>query len=368
MNKEGELLRIVEAIHRDKAIDKETLFASIETALTTAARKRYGTRDTTVIRIDRKTGGILTEGTQRDIDPAELGRIAAQTAKQVILQKIREAEKSAIISDFEGKRHDIVVGQIQRQELGTFVVNLGKVEALLPKSEQVPGENYRIADRVRSIVLEVKRRANKVVVILSRAHVDFVRKLFELEVPEIAERVVEIRGLAREPGFRTKIAVHSTNPKVDGVGACVGVRGARIRTIVDELNGEKVDIIRWDEVPENMIRNALKPAEAKEIQITAGEKRAKVLVAKDQLSLAIGKGGQNVRLAARLTGWNIDILCPEAEQENAAPAPASAAPAADVAAPPGATAATDAPPAGEAQTASPSAEGAAAAGEAPTPA
>ncbi len=314
----GELLRIVEAIHRDKAIDKETLFVSIETALTTAAKKRFGARDNTTIRIDRKTGTIVSEGSHRDIDPTELGRIAAQTAKQVIFQKIREAEKTAIISDFEGKRHDIVVGSIQRVEGPNLIVLLGKVEALLPKSEQVHGETYRVGDRVRVMVLEVKRRGNKVLVVLSRSHADFVRKLFELEVPEIGEKIIDIKALAREAGFRTKIAVHSTNPKVDSVGACVGVRGARIRNIVEELNGEKVDIIRWDDQPDNLIRNALKPAEVQTIELTPAEHRARVTVAKDQLSLAIGKGGQNVKLASRLAGWDLDIHCPEVEAERAA--------------------------------------------------
>ncbi len=321
----GELLRIVEAIHRDKAIDKETLFLSIETALTTAAKKRFGARDNTTIRIDRKTGSIVSEGAHHDIDPAELGRIAAQTAKQVIFQKIREAEKTAIIFDFEGKRHDIVTGTILRQEGVNLIVLLGKVEAMLGKREQVQGETYRLGDRVRVLVLDVRRRGPRVVVELSRSHADFVRKLFELEVPEISEKIVEIKGLAREAGFRTKIAVNSTNPKVDSVGACVGIRGSRIRTIVEELNGEKVDIIRWDERPDSLIRNALKPAEVQEIQLATTERRARVLVGKDQLSLAIGKGGQNVRLASRLTGWELDIFCPEAEAEKAAAAAAAAA-------------------------------------------
>ncbi|MBI3271378.1 MAG: transcription termination/antitermination protein NusA [Planctomycetes bacterium] len=314
----GELLRIVDAIHRDKAIDKETILEGIEQALTAAARKRYDLSETALVKIDRKTGSIVTEGTEQEIDPTELGRIAAQTAKQVILQKIREAEKTAIVSDFEAKKKDILTGTVLRFEGPNMIISAGKVEALLPKSEQVPGESYKVGDRIRVLVHEVRKKGPKVVVVISRAQGDFVRKLFELEVPEIAEKIVEIKAIAREAGHRTKIAVHSNNAKVDSVGACVGVRGARIRNVVEEINGEKVDIIRWGEAPDGFIRNALKPAEVEGISLDEGNRRARVQVAREQLSLAIGRGGQNVRLASRLTHWDIDIMAPEEEPKPAA--------------------------------------------------
>lgn len=304
----GELLRIVDTIHRDKAIDKETIFQDIEAAFLSAARKRFGAKDSLTIQIDRRTGNIIALDGDQEIDPEELGRIAAQTFRQVMIQKIREAERNALYTDFEARQGDILTGTIIRIEGTNVIVNLGKVEAVLPRSEQVPGEVYKVGERIRAHVLEVRKKGQKVRVVLSRASKDFVRRLFELEVPELADRTIEIREIAREPGFRSKIAVASLSQRVDAVGACVGVRGSRIKNIIEELNGEKVDIIRWDDSDETLIKNALKPAEVESVTLDPENRRAQVVVARDQLSLAIGKGGQNVRLASRLTDWDIDVM------------------------------------------------------------
>lgn len=324
----GELLRIVEAIHKDRSIDKELIFEGIESALTSAAKKHFNTDDETIVRIDRETGKIVTSKGDLNIDPTILGRIAAQTAKQMIIQKIREAERNVVFADFETKKGEILSGTILRQDGPHYAVNLGRIEAILPKSEQMPGETYKIGDRVRAAVIDVKKKGQRVRVVLSRAHTDFVKRLFELEVPEIAEKTIEIKALAREPGHRSKVAVQSMNARVDAVGACVGVRGSRIRNIVDELGGEKVDIIRYDPSPEIMIKNSLKPAEVSSIELDFDRNRATVIVEKDQLSLAIGRAGQNVRLASRLTSWEIDVMAPPEENEPAAATEAAAAPAA----------------------------------------
>jgi len=238
-------------------------------------------------------------------------RIAAQTAKQVILQKIREAERDVIYTDFEGKKHDVVAGSVLRYDGPNVIVGLGKSEGILPKREQVPDEVYNIGDRIRTYVLDVRKVGQRVRIILSRAHPDFIRRLFELEVPELAERIIEIKGLVREAGYRTKIAVVSVDQRVDCVGACVGVRGSRIRTIIEELGGEKIDIIRWSDSPEVLLMHALKPAAINQIQLDQIVGKARVIVEEDQLSLAIGRRGQNVRLASRLSGWEIDILSPD---------------------------------------------------------
>ncbi|MBM4053756.1 MAG: transcription termination/antitermination protein NusA [Planctomycetes bacterium] len=307
MDKES-LLRLVDSLHRDKEIAKEVVFQGIEAALTTAARKHFRSQETVSIQIDRTTGEIVAMEGDRRIDPSELGRITAQTAKQVIIQKIREAERDVIFEDFSHRKGVIVSGKVQRYEGTTMIVNLGKTEGILQKSEQTANEHYNIGERVRAIVLDVKKVGTRVKIILSRTHPDFVRKLFELEVPEIAENTIEIKALARESGQRTKIAVASSDENVDCVGACVGMRGARIKNIVDELNGEKIDIIRWNEEPELLLPNALKPAEVSGIILSPENRTATVVVPNDQLSLAIGKRGQNVRLASRLTEWNIDII------------------------------------------------------------
>lgn len=321
-----ELLRLVETLRRDKDIDREIVFQGIEAALMSAARKHFAHREGITIKIDRTTGELIAQEGDRRIDPAELGRISAQTAKQVMIQKIREAERNAIYDEFVKRKGTVVTGTVQRFEGPNIVVNLGKTEALLPKAEQIVDEVYQPGNRIRALLLEVKKVPQRVKLILSRSHPDFVRKLFELEVPEISEHVIEIKAIAREAGYRTKIAVISQDPHVDCVGACVGIRGTRIKNIVDELGGEKIDIIRWEEAPEALIPNTLKPAEIVGIMLSPETRQATVVVPNDQLSLAIGKRGQNVRLASKLTSWDIDILTEEelaqkeiVAQEGAAP-------------------------------------------------
>ena len=313
----GELLRIVDTIHRDKGIEKEVIIEALESALLSAVRKHYGVGEESdlTVKINRTTGKIETNAS---LTLEQLGRIAAQTFKQVMIQKFREVERNQVYGDYEAKKGAIIVGSVQRFEGPHMIVSLNKVEAVIPRSEQVPGESYRVGDRIRALVAEVKKKGQKVRVVLSRANGDFVKKLFEAEVPEIQERLVEIRAIAREPGYRTKIAVASLNDKVDAVGACVGVRGARIKNIVEELSGEKVDIIRFENDPGSMIKNALKPAEVANIVLSAEHRRVRVIVTKDQLSLAIGKQGQNVRLASKLTRWDIDVVSQEEEAIRAA--------------------------------------------------
>lgn len=313
-----ELLRIVDAIHREKAIDPEILYEGIESALLTAARKQYGTDGDISVVIDRETGviGAYEETPDGRVEiPLDLGRIAAQTAKQVMIQRIREAERDVVFDDYVDDLHTILSGSVQRYEGGTIIVNLGKAEAILPKSEQVRGEDYRVGDRLRAFVLDVKKAGQKVKIILSRSHPEFISKLFALEVPELAEGFLEVRGLVREAGYKTKMAVTSSDGKIDAIGACVGVRGTRIKNVLDELRGEKVDVIRWSEQTEELIANALKPAVVNYIKLDPEDMRAKVIVDDDQLSLAIGKRGQNVRLAAKLCKWDISIMTEsEAEQ------------------------------------------------------
>jgi N utilization substance protein A len=312
----GELLRQVDAIRREKNIDAEIVFLGIESALSSAVKKHLGTAEDVVVTIDRTSGAISATIGGRPMEPTTLGRIAAQTAKQVIIQKIREAERASLMEDYADQIGAIVSGQVTRIEHGNAVVGLGRGEGFLPRSEQVPGETLHVGDRVRAMILEVRESGSNIKIVLTRTHPDLVVRLFELEVPEVADRVIEIEGVAREAGHRTKVAVSSTDSRVDAVGACVGIRGSRIKNIVEELAGEKIDIVRYNESPQVFIGNALKPAEVKEILLNRDINRATVLVAEDQLSLAIGKKGQNVRLAARLSGWNIDILTPgEFEQQ-----------------------------------------------------
>ena len=307
----AELLRIVDAIHREKEIDPETLFEGIESALLTAARKQYGTEGEINVSIDRDNGQIRayeeTPDGQIEI-PLDLGRIAAQTAKQVMIQKIREAERDVLFDEYVSDLHSIVSGSVQRYEGGTLIVNLGKSEAILPKSEQVRGEDYRVGDRIRAYVLDVKKAGQKIKIILSRSHPGFIGKLFELEVPELRENFLAIRGLVREAGYKTKMAIMSVDGKIDPIGACVGVRGTRIKNVLDELRGEKVDVIRWSDSTDELIANALKPAVVNYLTLDSENMRAKVVVDDDQLSLAIGKRGQNVRLAAKLCKWDISIV------------------------------------------------------------
>src|SRR3954464_536030 len=306
-----DLLRIVDSIARDKNIDKEEIFMDIEASLLSAARKFYGEADDVACTIDRMSGEIEVRKGETLIDYREFGRIAAQTAKQVLIQKIRENERTSILDEYMEQKGQITSGSVSRFEGNALIVNVGRVEGFLPKSEQIPGETHNTGERIRCLLLDVRDAGNQVKIILSRSHPDFIRRLFEVEVPEVQEKVIEIKALAREAGYRTKIAVTSIDTKVDAVGACVGVRGSRIKNIVDELGGEKIDIVRWNESSQILITNALKPAEIVETSLNFELNRATVVVNEDQLSLAIGKRGQNVRLAARLTGWDIDILTPK---------------------------------------------------------
>jgi len=306
-----DLLRIVDSIHRDKNIDKDILFEGIQSALQTAAKKHYPEAEEITVTIDPETGQIEASKDGERMNPETLGRIAAQTAKQVIIQKIREAERDSLFDEFEDQRGDLVTGTVVRFEGGAVSVNLGKAEALLPRSEQIPGESHHPNERIRAVILDVRKVGQRVKIILSRTHPDFVRRLFELEIPEIADQIISIRALAREAGYRSKVAVSSIDSKVDAVGACVGVRGTRIKNIVDELGGERIDIVRWNESLQVLIPNALQPAEIDEVMLCQLLGRGIVLVREDQLSLAIGRRGQNVRLASKLVGWDIEIMTSE---------------------------------------------------------
>jgi len=305
-----ELLRIVDGLARDKNIDPETVFEDLEAAMFSAIRKANPTIEDIYVKIDRQSGEITATMLGQPMSVRELGRIAAQTAKQVMIQRIREAERGSIYEEYVDRKGQIVAGKVARWEGGSLVVELGRAEGILPKSEQIPGESHQADERVRAMVLDVREEPGSVKIILSRTHPNFIKALFKLEVPEVAEDIIEIKALAREAGYRTKVAVTSLDPKVDAVGACVGVRGSRIKSIVEELGGEKIDIVRWNDSSKILIANSLKPAEVAEIALCFELGRAIVVVVDDQLSLAIGKRGQNVRLAARLTGWDIDILTP----------------------------------------------------------
>ncbi|MBX9660543.1 MAG: transcription termination factor NusA [Nitrospiraceae bacterium] len=335
-----ELIAVIDEIGRQKGIEKSRVIGAIESALQTAAKKRFGQAENIQVEIDSKTGEIsvvskktivdhvsnpkaeisLQEARQLDseaevgdeigslIEMDELGRIAAQTAKQVIFQKVREAEWEAVQKEYSTRQGDLVNGIILGMERRNYLVDLGKTEAVLPIQEQIPRETYRRGDRVKAMLLEVRRTPKDVQVILTRSHPQFVSKLFELEVPEVMEKIVEIKSIVREPGDRTKIAVTSREKAVDPVGACVGIKGSRVQAVVRELRGEKIDIITWTQDPRVFIAEALNPATIEKVGIDDEKKSALVVVADSQLSLAIGKNGQNVRLAARLTGWKIDII------------------------------------------------------------
>jgi N utilization substance protein A len=311
-----DLVRIIDGICRDKNIERETFFTDLENAITSAVRKAYGEEEDTQVHLDPLNGQISATVRGEPVDMVTLGRIAAQTAKQVIIQKTRERERVSIYEDFSERQGTILTGTVVRIEGANLLVNIGRTEGFLPRSERIPGETHQVGERIRVMILDVREQGNQVKVVLSRSHPDFIVRLFELEVPEVAERVIEIRALAREAGYRTKVAVSSIDTKVDAVGACVGVRGSRIKNIVDELSGEKIDIVRWNESSQILIQNALKPAEVQEIALCFELGKASVVVAEDQLSLAIGKRGQNVRLAARLTKWDIDIITPEVYNKN----------------------------------------------------
>lgn len=309
-----EMMRTLDSIARDRKIDKTQLIKDLEQAMISAARKFYSTLDTEefTCSLDPVTGQfkLFRHGEPLEVAPEGLGRIAAQTFKQVMIQRFRDDERASVMDEFSKRVSEIVTGTVQRYEGGSLVVSIDRAEAFMPRSEQIPGEQFQAGDRIRCMLLDVRDVGNQIKIVLSRSHPDFIKRLFEVEVPEVAERIIEVKAMAREAGYRTKIAVSSVDSKVDAVGACVGVRGSRIKNIVDELNGEKIDIVRWNESSQILIQNALKPAEVAEISLCFELGRATVVVRDDQLSLAIGKRGQNVRLAARLTGWDIDILTP----------------------------------------------------------
>jgi len=311
-----ELLSILEHLEREKGIKKEILIDAVEQAIVSAARKELGPKAEEIeVKLDPKTGEIQVLSDGKPVTSGKFGRIAAQTAKQVIIQKIREAERDVIYEDFQKRVDTLTNGLVYRFEKGNLIIDLGKTEAILPKSEQSPKETYRQGERIRAYILEVKKTPRGPHIVLSRTNAGLVKQMFELEVPEIYEGIVQIKAIAREAGERTKIAVCSNDEKVDCVGACVGMRGSRVKNIVRELRGEKIDIIRWNEAPKEFIGGALSPAEIASMEIDEEKKSARVLVANDQLSLAIGKRGQNVRLASKLTGWSIDIRSAEEPKE-----------------------------------------------------
>lgn len=305
----AELIAVLEHIEREKGVSRTVLIEAIESALATAAKKILHNPEAEVTaKIDPLTGSIDVVSEGKKLKSTEFGRIAAQTAKQVIIQKIRDAERDVIYDEFEPKVNHVINGTVYRYDKGTVIIDLGKAEAILPKREQSPRDIYRQGDRIRVFVMEVSKSAKGPQIIVSRNHPGLVKRLFELEVPEVLDGIVEIRSVSREAGDRAKIAVWSKDEKVDCVGACVGMRGQRVKNIVRELQGEKIDIVRWSDNVTEFVRAALSPAECLLLQVESQEeKRVTVVVDEEQLSLAIGKNGQNVRLASKLTGWNIDI-------------------------------------------------------------
>jgi len=334
-----EFIKAVEELEKEKEISKDLLIEAIESALVSAYKKNYGTSQNVRVNIDRENGDIdvfmrkeiveeveddqfevsLEEARQidpkyqvgdvieRQVTPRDFGRIAAQTAKQVVVQRIREAERGLIYDDYSNRQSEIVTGIVQRISNDTVFINMGKTEGILAATEQVPGEKYVVNSRIKVFIMDVKKTTKGPQVYLSRSHPGLVKRLFELEVPEIQDGIVEIKSISREAGSRTKMAVYTADENVDPVGACVGSRGTRVQAIVDELFGEKIDIISWSDNPEKLISSALSPAKVEKVIINPDGKSATVVVPDYQLSLAIGKEGQNVRLAAKLCGWKIDI-------------------------------------------------------------
>lgn len=335
----SDLSRIIDQVGKDKGIDKKIIIEALEQALLAAARKKFGPKQEIEARYNEEAGEIelfqfktvvkevknpateisLAEAKELDadvqigdslgtkIDISEFGRIAAQTAKQVIIQRVKDAERENIYEDFKDRKGEVISGTVQRFEKGSIIVNLGRTEAVIPQQELIPRETYKPGDRIRAYVLDVRKTPKGPQIILSRTNPNFIIKLFELEVPEIAEGIVKIVSAAREPGSRAKIAVYSRDADVDPVGACVGLKGSRVQAVVQELRGEKIDIIPWSEDPASFVCNALAPAEISKVIINKENKSMEVIVEEDQLSLAIGRRGQNVRLAAKLTDWKIDI-------------------------------------------------------------
>ncbi|MBQ3145331.1 MAG: transcription termination/antitermination protein NusA [Clostridia bacterium] len=335
-----ELIMAIEELEKERGINKEYLLESLETALVTAYKRNFESAENVKVTMDAETGDIkvfslkevveeveddmlqitleeakkqdkkinLGDTLQLEIIPRDFGRIAAQTAKQVIVQKIREAERNMVYTEYNDRRGEIVSGLVQKSEGGTVVLDLGKLEGIMLVKDQIPTESYKVNDKVRAYVVSVEKGIKGAPqVLVSRSHPDFVRKLFEFEIPEIYEGLIEIKSVSRDAGSRSKVAVYSTNENIDPVGSCVGQKGIRIQNIINELKGEKIDVIEWDEDPAVFISAALLPAQVMAVDIREEEKFAQVIVPDDQLSLAIGKSGQNARLAAKLTNWKIDI-------------------------------------------------------------
>ncbi|WIW71900.1 MULTISPECIES: transcription termination factor NusA [Anaerosinus] len=335
----AEFMQAFEQLGKEKGIASEVLFDAIEAALISAYKRNFGLAQNVRVSLDRITGEIhvfarkniaeviederleiqLSEAKKIDsnyevgdvieieVTPKNFGRIAAQTAKQVVVQRIREAERGIIYEEFSNRESDILTGIVQRIEQKNVFIDLGKAEAILAPSEQIPFEQYKHGDRVKSYIIEVKKTTKGPQILVSRTHPGLLKRLFELEVPEIHDGIVEIKSVAREPGMRSKIAVYSRDEDIDPVGSCVGHKGMRVQTIVDELKGEKIDIVKWNADPVKYIANSLSPAKVLSVEVNEIEKVSKVIVPDYQLSLAIGKEGQNARLAAKLTGWKIDI-------------------------------------------------------------
>jgi len=334
-----DLMEALNQLEKEKGIDKDTLLEAIEAALISGYKRNFNSAANVRVEIGRNTGDVhvyarksvvetpidhrleisldaavdmsptyqIGDVVEIEVTPREFGRIAAQTAKQVITQRIREAERSITYNKFSDREEDIITGVIQRVDSRVAYVDLGEAEAVMPSSEQMPTDNFQPGQRIKAFITRVERTTKGPQIVLSRTHPGLLKRLFELEVPEIFEGIVEVKSVAREAGFRSKIAVVSHSPDVDPIGACVGARGVRVQTVVGELHGEKVDIVKWSDSPAEFVANALSPAKVTEVQIQDDEKTARAIVPDHQLSLAIGKEGQNARLAAKLTGWKIDI-------------------------------------------------------------
>ncbi len=336
----GEFIDALEQLQREKDIPMSSLIEAVEAAMASAYRKHYGVNETIRLEIDfaKRTvrmfarrpveqqisaslistsasgeDAVETASTtvvsyeEHEVDALEFGRIAAQTAKQVVMQRVREAERKMVYHEFSHRVGELITGEVQRKDARNVFISVGRTEAVLPAHEQIPGETFRFSDRLKLYVLEVRETTRNPQIVLSRRHPGLVVRLFEQEVPEVYDGIVELKSVAREPGARSKVAVHSRDPQVDAVGACVGHRGARVQAIVDELRGEKIDIVRYSDDPAEYLKSALSPAKVSEVILNEEERSAVVIAPDDQLSLAIGRRGQNVRLAAQLTGWRIDI-------------------------------------------------------------
>lgn len=344
----AEFIEALEEIEKEKGITKEVIFDALEAALISGYKKNFGSSQNVEVEIDKNTGLVkvfskktvveevedeleeisledakkidivyeIDDIVQFEITPKDFGRIAAQTAKQVVMQKIKEAEREVIFDDFINRENEIVTGLVQRISKNIAYVDLGKTEGILPPTEQIEGETYEQGDRIKVFILEVKKTTKGPQIVLSRSHPGLVKRLFELEVPEIHDGVVDIYAISREAGSRTKIAVYSKDENVDPVGACVGFKGSRVKAIVNELNGEKIDIVVWSKNMDEFIANSLSPSKVISVKIDEKERSAVVVVPDYQLSLAIGKEGQNARLAAKLTNWKIDIKSESQYDEN----------------------------------------------------